>query len=178
MGVMGTFCQICAMSVQHDCYIPTEKRGVAMLFIYRGNPVELEWRDAPALEFNFAAEHAWLKDAVALRLSENQLLQSIEGEVHDGILGSGNAVEGWVMEGLDSRAALHRACWELSKHQEYSAIAHIATSSEWQALKQYHQQLFNFRGLAEDGLAWMLADPMLDHPESRKNRERIQNLLK
>ena len=149
-----------------------------MLFIYRGDPAELQWRDAPALEFNFAAEHAWLKDALGLRLRVSQLPQMIAGEVHDGILGSGNAGEGWVMEGVDSRAAVHRACWELAEHEEYSAIAHIASSPEWQALKQYHQQLFNFRGLAEDGLAWMLADPTLDHPESQKNLERIKNLLK
>jgi hypothetical protein len=137
----------------------------------------LETKDIPGPDFKFSAEHDWLKDAVALRLKESSSPQIIEGKVHDGSFDSKNSDEGYVMDGVYDRAALHRACWELSGQKEWQVIAGIAGSPEWKKLKKYHEQLFNFVELAKDGFAWMLADPTLDQAESQKNRQRIQAML-
>jgi hypothetical protein len=78
MGVMGTFCQICAMPVQHNGYVPY--RG--MYYIYRG-PKSIKMPDDPGPPFNFGPEHDWLLDAIALRLNPDEEPQILAGEVQD-----------------------------------------------------------------------------------------------
>ncbi|MDF1663361.1 MAG: hypothetical protein P1V97_16430 [Planctomycetota bacterium] len=173
MGVFGTFCQICAMPVQHNCYVPMEGR---MLFIYRGR------KDAspsdPKPDFPFGPEHDWLIKAVALRLDPSEERDVIRGPVDDGVIWLGDYEEEFeVDDGVGERAALHEKCWELSGKNEWSELSHCRESDAWKALHKYHGQLFEYDELTADGLAWMTVDPTLDTADAVKNRERILKIL-
>src|ERR1043166_4552349 len=104
MGVFSTHCQICGLPVQQDHYVAREGEGY--LRIWRG-----DGDDGFAPVVDFGAEHAWLRTAVGLRLDDSHPDVVIEGAVHDGTFdGHGD----FVMDGVDDRAALHRACWDLA----------------------------------------------------------------
>lgn len=173
MGVFGTFCQICAMPTQHNCYVPMEG---GMLFIYRGEA--RPGGEYPMPAFPFGPEHNWLKDAVALRLHPAEDPAVIEGSVDDGFLTSAeNEWDADVEDGVGERAALHMACWQLSGQSEWEDLQHCRENQEWTQLQKYHGQLFEFDLLVEDGLAWMTSDPQGVGPDARRNRERILKLI-
>ena len=164
MGVMATYCQICGLPVQHDHYVPL----AGMFGIYRGDADD---ECAPLVPFG--PEHAWLKDAVAVRISDRQTAPVVEGEIHDGVV----EVEDddvFVMEGIDERAALHRACWDTAGRPEQW--------KQWEAdapapIEPYREQLFDFARMIADGHGWMLIDPRSDSADGRRSRERIRALL-
>lgn len=171
MGVFGTFCQICAMPVQHNCYVPYE----GMYAIYRGRESYPAGHPLPA--FPFGPEHAWLRQAVALRLSPEEEPQVVRGEVQDGEL----EVEGeegvFVAEGEEDRAALHERCWELAGRAEWDELAGVRERPGWREVEAFHGQLFEFDELSARGLAWMAVDPDWDSAEGRRSRARILALL-
>lgn len=172
MGVFGTFCQVCAMPVQHNCYVPMD----GMYFIYRGA------KDAspsdPKPSFPFGPEHDWLIAAVALRLDPSEDPDVIRGPVDDGVIWVGDYEEEYeVDDGVGERAALHERCWELSGKSEWSELSHCRETAEWKDLQKYHGQLFEYEQLNEDGLGWMTLDPSLNSSDAVKNRERILKML-
>jgi hypothetical protein len=164
MGVVGTFCQICGVATQHDHYVPMD----GMFGIYRGG----SGHEVCAPLVAFGPEHAWLKEAVGLRLRADQEPPILEGEIHDGRFEDSDEDDARVWDGIDERAALHKACWELAERPE---VWKGARGDE--TLTSYQQQLFEFGKLVEDGLGWMLADPRSTSPEGRRNAERIRRLL-
>lgn len=173
MGVFGTFCQICAMPVQHHCYVPMEG---GMLSIYRGE--EERSPSHPKPNFPFGPEHSWLVKVVALRLDAGDDPDVIHGAVESGVVWVGDYEEEYeVDEGLSERAALHEKCWELSKKKEWSELSHCRESQAWQDLHRYHGQLFEYDQLHEDGLTWMTADPSSGTEDGVKNRERILRII-
>ena len=159
MSVMGTTCQICGMPVQHDHYIAAS----GMSGIYRGASGETQ----PL--FVFGREHDWLRKALALRLSDDEKPQIMEGEVHDGTLESRNQ-SCMVMKGVDERAAVHRVCWELAGKREWKFLKNVHPAED---LKPYMHQLFDFNALQADQKGWMLVDPRLDTPDGVRNKARI-----
>jgi hypothetical protein len=171
VGVLGTWCQICGIPVQQDHYVELD----GMFGIYRGG--ESHEVCAPALPF--AEEHEWLKDAVALRLSDAQDPVILEGRIHDGAvekIDGDSYDDGMVMDGIEERAALHRACWELAGRPD--SWDKLGPRRKQEGLEIYQEQLFEFAGLVKDGKGWMLVDPRSDSDEARRNRVRIEALLK
>jgi hypothetical protein len=176
MGVFASYCQVCALPVQHDHYVPMN----GMYYINRGKPED------PNFVVRFGPEHAWLKDALALRLNEEQEPILLEGEIHDGGIerpsGEGDGEEAaydfedaFVADGVEERAALHRVCWELAgKPQTWAHPSELEAPAE---LRPYRHQLFQFKELMEAGSGWMLVDPRLDSADGRRSRERILALL-
>ena len=171
MGVMATYCQLCALPVHHDHYGPVAAiagltlKGVRG--IYRGDGNDLI---PPAVPFG--PEHAWLKEAIGLRLRPEQEPSTITGTVSDGGF---DVEDGSVMNGIDERAALHKACYAM-----------IGQPDVWQPegfmpeaveLFPYQKQLFDFDGLIKNGLGWMLVDPRMETDDARRNRERIRGAM-
>lgn len=172
MGVFATFCQLCGLPVQHNCYVPHE----GMYLIYRG-PGSIRGGN-PQPGFTFGPEHEWLRKAVALRCGPSEEPQVLRGLVQDGTLatpGQGDEGACFVGEGDDERAALHERCWDLAGRPEYAAIAPATDLPAWKALFNYQQQLFDFVALEEAGLAWALVDPEL--PEGSQSLARIREIL-
>lgn len=173
MGVSATYCQICHLPVQHDHYVPMKHplgEDVDDLWaIYRGDPHSNS-------AFPFGRDHAWLKEAVALRVDPAAQPQVVEGEVHDGALelpGGGFCFVGDGYMGWDGRVPYHKACWEIAGKPEWSGLQGLLDDG----LFPYGKQLFDFVALEKDGRGWMLVDPRLDTAEGRRSRERIQQLL-
>lgn len=172
MGVFATFCQLCGLPVQHNCYVPHE----GMYLIYRG-PGSVAPGD-PLPGFSFGPEHEWLRQALGLRFDPSEEPQVLRGEVQDGHLAPPHASgeeSCFVGEGDDERAALHERCWELAGRPEYAALAGATELPAWKELLEYQQQLFEFEEFAAAGLAWALVDPAL--PEGAQSLERIHGIL-
>nr|BFE60032.1 hypothetical protein GCM10020063_045580 [Dactylosporangium thailandense] len=167
MGVMSTYCQICGLPVQQDHYVPAP--GGGSFRIWRGDGDD---EGGPAVAFG--PEHGWLRDAVGLRLRAGDGDVVIEGAVHDGVFEDSGS-DGFVGDGLDDRAALHRACWDLAGRPDtFEPLADL----EWpEAEERYRQQLFEFAGFVADGHGWMLVDPATGSPDALRNRRRIADLL-
>jgi hypothetical protein len=165
MGVFSTYCQICGLPVQHDHYVAAE----GYFHIWRGDGDD---ESDPA--FAFGPEHAWLRDAVGLRLDDADPDVIIEGPVHDGMFEDSGSVH-FVMDGVDDRAALHRTCWALAGQPDtwepLSDLQPPATEA------RYRQQLFEFAAFATDGHGWMLVDPAADSLEGSRSRQRIEELI-
>ena len=170
MSVIGTWCQICGAPVQHDHCVEAD----GMFEIYRG-----DGQDECKPAVNFGNEHRWLRDAVGLCLNAGQTPATIEGLVHDGTFEAADGsriADGMVWDGLDDRAALHKACWELAaKPESWSALESLVYPQDFTS---YYGQLFEFAALIRDGKGWMLADPTEASNDGRKNRERILAVLK
>lgn len=164
MGVHGTFCQLCGLPAQHDHYVPTAS---GMLKIYRGSSENGGHRWEPGERpFPFGPEHAWLKDAVALPWDEERVLR---GAIEDGAL-----EDVLVFDGGEDGLAFHHACWELQGSPGSTGPAVRANGSHaWALVEPYQEQLFDLQGLADDGKAWMLADPRTDV----RSRARIEAML-
>jgi len=173
MGVFATFCQLCGLPVQHNCYVPHE----GMYLIYRG-PGSIAPGD-PQPGFSFGPEHEWLRQAVGLRFDPSEEPQVLRGEVQDGDLMAPGAPEDdehcFVGEGDEDRMALHERCWELAGRPEFAALSGATELPAWKELFQYQQQLFEFEAFEAAGFAWALVDPAL--PEGAQSLERIQGIL-
>lgn len=166
MGVTATFCQVCALPVNHDHYVPEG----GMFRIYRG-PVD---RNGEPL-VPFGPEHDWLLQAVALRLSDGDEPVVVEGPCHDGSFEAEDGDGAFVWDGLDERAALHRVCWELAGRPDtFEPLEDLPVDP---AIEPFREQLFEFAGFIEAGHGWMLVDPRGDGPDARRSRERIARLL-
>jgi hypothetical protein len=164
MGVHGTFCQLCGLPTQHDHYVRTRSQ---MLKIYRASSDNggHTW-EPDEKPFRFGSEHAWLMDAVVLPWDEERVLR---GPIEDGVL------EGvMVFQGDDDGLAFHHACWMIQGSPGSTGPAIRATSTHgWALVEGYHQQLFDFDGLAADGKKWMLDEPKI----GTRSRARIDELL-
>jgi hypothetical protein len=172
MGVMGTFCQICEMPVQHDHYFPLEPES--LWGIYRG-------KDPSSSKgfITFGPEHDWLKDAIGLKIKPEQSPIFIECPVEDGVFYVAQSGEQptepcenvFVFEGNEERMAMHRVCYELAGHPEcWSPSGNIPASK---ILGPYKGQLFDFWTLMGNGLGWTMVDPSEPSAEGRQNRDRI-----
>ena len=166
MGVHGTFCQLCGLPTQHDHYVPTAS---GMLKIYRGSSENGGHRwEADERPFPFGPEHAWLKDAVVLPWDEERV---IRGPIEDGSIDDG---EVFVGDGGEDGLALHHACWELQGSPTSTGPAVRANQTHgWALVEAYQEQLFDVQSLADDGKAWMLADPRTDV----RSRARVEAIL-
>lgn len=164
MGVNGTWCQLCGLPAQHDHYVPTAS---GMLKIYRGSSANGGHRwEADERPFPFGPEHAWLKDAVVLPWGGERVLR---GAIEDGVL-----EDVMVFDGGEDGLAFHHACWELQGSPGSTGPAVRANGSHaWALTQAYQEQLFDLQGLADDGKAWMLADPRSD----ARSRARIEGML-
>lgn len=166
MGVMATYCQICGIPVHQDHYVPMG----GMLGIFRGGG-----DDPVASAIAFGPEHAWLKDAVGLALNDGETPVIIEGEVHDGGFETDDD-DGLVMEGIEDRVALHRACWEIAgKPEGWEELEGSITLPE--VVERYREQLFEFKRFVADGQGWMLVSPGGKTDDAKKNRVRILRAL-
>ncbi len=167
MGVFSTYCQVCGLPVQHDHYVA--RPDEAYLRIWRGDGDD----DCPPA-VPFGSEHAWLRRAVGLRLDDHAPDVIIEGFVHDGEF-EGSGSDDFVMDGIDDRAALHHACWDMAgRPDSWEPLAGLAPPSEH---SRYRQQLFEFGAFIADGHGWMLVDPAADSPGGIRSRRRIADLL-
>lgn len=158
MGVMGTYCQLCGMPVQHDHYVKTERENYYA--IYRQT-------NHPAGHFPLGPEHAWLLEAMAIGDG-----QAHQGLCEDGYIrtAQGNRCE--VMDGYEEYSALHKACWEiLGKPTDTGAVYFFGQRHDQLYRRQYHRQLFDFEKLVVDQRGWMLVDP--NSEAGQANRERI-----
>jgi len=165
MGVHGTFCQLCALPVNHDHYIPTPG---GMLRIYRGGKSDAPqtWNDAEQ-PFPFTPDHDWLRSAVGIEHGSNKILR---GEVSDGNLtddASGDTT--MPFEGDDDARTYHAYCYEALGSPTDSRALTARGTHAWSLLAPYHEQLFELQLLADDGKAWMLDDPTT----SPRSRDRI-----
>lgn len=167
MGVTSTYCQICQLPVQHDHYVPSD----GYFLIYRGNGEEV------AREFDFTDDHAWLKDAIALRLSVDQSPVLLEGQVHDGYIGEydEDGEDSMVWDGIDQRAALHRACWKIAGQPDIWSPRGKPQADAW--IEECRGQLFDFAKFAR-GSWWKMIDPTLTTPFGERSRHRIEECVK
>lgn len=171
MGVLATFCQLCALPTQHDHYVPT---AGGMLKIYRGlEPGGGHTWEAGERPFVFGPQHAWLKDAVALSLLGEA--KRFRGPVEDGGLADTTTGENvFVANGDEEALVFHARCWELMGEPRSAGDAPRGPGTfEWSLLSVYQEQLFEFAELAQDGRGWMLADPATDE----RSRARIASCL-
>ena len=170
MGVMGTYCMICGVAVQHDHYVDTDRPNVYE--IYRNKPYNT--RSA----FDFGPEHEWLKRGVALP-EQPEDPEPVKGEIEDGALNGDDDEPYFVMDGVDDYGAVHEACWELAgRPAGYENLRHLRWLHGVTLLTQYQEQLFDFPGVERDHKTWLLADPAARQMEGGRNRARIQALLK
>lgn len=172
MGVFGTFCQICALPVQHNCYVPHGE----MYAIYRGTESYPETYPKPA--FPFGPEHAWLRKAIGLRERPETEPKVVRGEVQDGTLETTDGGYYEVIPDEGDYLAIHEYCYGAAGEPEWAEIAWIEGSEFWQSLEPYHGQLFDFQGLMDKGLAWITVDPNSDTDDGRRSRGRIAQILK
>lgn len=163
MGVVGTYCQICGLPVQHDHYYPMD----SMWGIYRGDP---DQKNDSLLAFG--PEHDWLKQAVGLRRRPKQEPAIIEGLVQDGIFLDSDDEDAMVFDGHDLRVALHAVCYEMAGRPDIWKPA--GPNVMFEKLKPYQEQLFDLAQLLDDKLEWMLIDPRLSTEAAKKSLERIQ----
>lgn len=174
MGVFATHCQLCALPVQQNHYIPWE----GMYYIWRGPTQTPE--GAPEPEFAFGPEHEWLLRAVALRLDPGDEPQVLRGEVQDGSLvgpDGQDVADCFLGEGDEDRVALHERCWELAGRSEWEDLRVRLAPTAGADVRPFQEQLFDFVALREAGLAWTLTDPQLDSEDGRRSRARIQACL-
>lgn len=173
MAVFATYCQICGLPVQQDHYVPGER--VRYFHIWRG-----DGDDACEPIIAFGPDHAWLRDALGLRIHGDALMMpTVSGLVHDGDLESpagplfgANLLDG---EG-DDRMALHAACWRLAgEPTSWEPLAHLRELPKDE--ESYRQQLFDFEPFVADGHGWMLVNPESEDPDGVRNRRRINALI-
>lgn len=175
MGVFGSFCQICGMPLQHNCYV-RDPNDARLARIYRGP--ESQGMDPPP--FLDPVAHAWLLHVVALRTSpsEEPQVYTTRAGVQDGdlTLEDGQTVD--VELGDGDRFGLHDCCWRLAGCVERDVLVHIANGEAWKDIQaKFHAQLFDFERLVEEGCAWMLACPDAQTGDGRRNRVRIETIL-
>lgn len=173
MGVHGTYCQLCALPLNHDHYVES---GM-MLKIYRsGQPDGGHTWEPGEAPFRFGPEHAWLCRGVALPHGEPGVV--LRGTVSDGAfrdeaLGRMELV----FEGDDDGRAYHAWCYDAIGAPTSSRDAPVARGAHaWSSVGAYHAQLFEIATFARDGLAWMLEDPAGDTPNAARSRARIAAL--
>lgn len=169
MGVHATFCQLCGLPTQHDHYVP--EAGGGMLKIYRGDSPGggHAWADGET-PFPFRAEHAWLRDAVALCLGPDRVLR---GTISDGSLTQPSGAHEYVGDGADDGLVFHHACWErLGRPQAWDEARTARGTHGFAQVTPYQEQLFEFAELAADGKAWILEDPST----SARSAERLAAL--
>lgn len=178
MGVIGTYCGLCALPVQHDHYVP-EAEGGGMLRIYRGSlPGGSSAPWAPGEDvFALGPAHAWLEDAVAVRLHGDGPVLA-RGAVEDGHLrdrATGQALS--VGDGLDTYVALHHACWaRMGSPPTRDGVVTAFGSHGWAMVEPYQGQLFDFAELRDHGKGWMLVDPRGDGDEAKRSHARIDRM--
>ncbi|MBL8938574.1 MAG: DUF695 domain-containing protein [Archangium sp.] len=171
MGVHGAVCQLCGLPTQHDHYVPTAS---GMLKIYRGSAEHggHTW-EADERPFVFGPSHAWLSDAIGL--SREPECRLFRGTVEDGGLQDTASGENlFVWDGDDEALVYHHRCWELmgSPTTLDGALRGHGTP-EWSLVALYHEQLFEFWELADDGKAWMLEDPSTNE----RSKARLTSLI-
>ena len=171
MAVFATYCQACGLPVQHDHYVPAE----GYFHIWRG-----DGGDECGPIVAFGAEHAWLREALGLRIDGDALLvPTVSGVVHDGGLEhpAGPLFGADLGDGEgDERMALHAACWRLAGEPDsWEPLAGLRELPEGE--QRYRQQLFDFEAFVADGHGWMLVDPESDAADGLRNRQRILALI-
>jgi hypothetical protein len=153
VGVVATYCSLCALPVQHDHYVtpggePLEG-FVGMASIYRGEA-------SHASAFPFTHEHAWLVDAVAIPKRDG--MEILEGRISDGAMDR---------RGLDGYAPLHRACWDaLGAPRRWAPAQPLPEDAD---LAPFRRQLFDFAAFARAGFA----DRLAGDPAARRARVEI-----
>ncbi len=154
MATIGTYCQICALPLQHDHYVPTEASGFFGVYS-SGDTKNNEFEPL----FQFGSSHSWLLAAVALP-GEGNPKEPAKGRVDSGGIEGADGEVYFVGDGLDEYAAVHEKCWELSgRPSSFDSIKHLRYMHGWAALKKYHGQLFELKMFLEDEKAWMLEEP-------------------
>ena len=93
----------------------------------------------------------------------------LHGPVEDGDLAGV-----FVCNGNDEAWAVHEHCWEvLGRPTSHARELAPEASAAWRMVARYHEQLFAFRQLDDDGHGWMLVDPSGESADARRNAERI-----
>ena len=171
MGVMGSFCQLCALPVQHAQYVREPNPGPGMsglLRIVRGMSV-------PKGGFALDERHAWLADAVVVAAASQDGGDDevVRGRIEDGWIEGRDDIE--VYSGSECGAVTyHHACWiRLGSPRRIADTRAINGSYTWSTLEVHHGQLFEFRELEIDGRAWMLEDPASSAPSAARLDELI-----
>lgn len=192
MSVIGSYCCLCALPLQHDHFVvcPGDDMGT-YLKIYRGCEPNggHEWLTGER-PFPFGPEHEWLSQAVALaRFDDEPALLS--GMVTDGRLMDAEGVHSvLVYSGCHDYAAFHRVCWQMMGaprsagdawysvvDEERRSLRGVGTY-EWALLASYHEQLFDVFSLERAGQAWMLVDPRGTSAAAAHSRARVEAALR
>lgn len=194
MGVLGSYCCLCALPLQHDHLVhgqETPTIETSPLKIYRGSLPGggHKWRTGEP-PFAFGPQHAWLAQVVGLARFDDRP-ELLMGTVLDGKLSDAEGTHSVsIYTGCHDYVAFHRVCWQMmGAPRTASAALYSVVDEEWRTersigtydwalLASYHEQLFDFAGLVRDGYAWMLADPMGTSPASAHSRARIEAALR
>ncbi len=149
-----------------------------MLRIYRGSEPGGggEWSPEEDV-FAFGPEHAWLADAVGVRLYGDGPVVA-RGTIEDGYLRDATTGFGAdVGDGMETYLALHHACWvRMGSPETRAGLVTAYDSHGWALIAPYHGQLFDLAGLRDDGKGWALVDPRGDSDEARRSDARIERL--
>ena len=169
MGVMGTYCRVCGLPVQHDHYV--QQSGGGGFKIYRGGEADggHTWA-ADESPVRFGPQHQWLQKAVAVSRDDDG--EVFTGVAHDGVVTDAERGETtFVGNGDEDAWVFHLACWQLIGSPSGIAPEAIARNThEWSMVSPYAGQLFDFAALLDDGKGWMLDDPS----GSERSRARIE----
>lgn len=177
MGVIGTFCQLCGLPVQHDHYVPSDR---GYLNIYRGARPGggHDWESESRKPFPLGPGQAWLADAVSVARFGRGVKR---GAVEDGFLHAGpdDADPVMVWSGGDEDAlAFHHWCWEaMGTPDTGDACVSAVGLLPYSFVARYHGQLFDLRALEADGKGWLAEDPRTS-PRSRARIERLLELAR
>jgi hypothetical protein len=191
MSVVGSYCCLCGLPLQHDHYVISPGDIGHFLKIYRGCEPSggHEWEKGER-PFPFAAEHEWVAYAVGLaRFDDEPSL--LVGTVTDGRLTDAEGVHSAaVYSGCYDYAAFHQVCWQMMgsprrasdawysvMDEERRSLKGIGTY-EWSLIASYHEQLFDVFSLERDGRAWLLTDPRGTSPAAAHSRARIEAALR
>ena len=174
MGVWHEFCVVCG----GPPYGPTIRNLVSLM----GKAYVEDNHDAM---LKFAKETRWAKRWIGVSSTEETVLLGwyTEYGAFHALDGKGdfnlqtNFLHDNVPEGERYGIGAHRACATLLKQElgyslRFADIFHLAEGIPYGPIEKYHAQYFEYVDMWEDGLAWMLRDPL----EGFRNRRRILSI--
>ena len=166
MGVMGTWCQLCGLPVQHDHYVPDGSGHGLKIYRQGSEDGGHQWEDNEK-PMKFGPEHQWLKDAVAIARDDDDGPAVLHGVAQDGNFEDANGEDSvFVANGDEDAYVFHAVCWKAMGKPAPVEPEQIANRTHRFSLQgPYQQQLFDVRTFVDDGKAWAFAEMVESEPE-------------